>query len=104
VRESVHNPARINDTAAYELAHDQTNMHIGYTSEDENGRYVPGPRANNLFSHVVKGGPAGGGFSTAPDLLKFTNALLADKLLSRHSRETLTTGKVAYAPGIKYGY
>jgi len=104
VREHVYKPAGMNDTDAYELDHDTPNLAIGYTSEDENGRYVPGPRANNLFSHVVKGGPAGGGFSTAPDLLKFTNALVGDKLLSQHSREILTTGKVVYAPGIKYGY
>jgi len=104
VREHVYKPAGMNDTDAFELDHDTPNLAIGYTSEDENGSYVPGPRANNLFSHVVKGGPAGGGFSTAPDLLKFTNALVADSLLSRPSREILTTGKVVYAPGIKYGY
>jgi D-alanyl-D-alanine carboxypeptidase len=61
VREHVYKPAGMNDTDAYELDHDTPNLAIGYTSEDENGRYVPGPRANNLFSHVVEGGPAGGG-------------------------------------------
>ena len=29
---------------------------------------------------------------------------MSDKLLSRPAREILTTGKVVYAPGIKYGY
>ncbi len=104
VREHIYKPAAMNDTDAYELDHDTPNLAIGYTSQDENGNYVPGPRANNLFSHVVKGGPAGGGFSTAPDLLKFANALLGDKLISRRYREILTTGKVVFAPGIKYGY
>ncbi|MDX6385028.1 MAG: hypothetical protein QOK48_2601 [Blastocatellia bacterium] len=104
VHEHIYRPAGMNDTDAYELDHDTPNLAIGYTSEDENGRYVPGPRANNLFSHVVKGGPAGGGFSTAPDLLKFTNALLDDKLVSRHFREILTTGKVVFSPDTKYGY
>jgi CubicO group peptidase (beta-lactamase class C family) len=104
VRDHVYKPAGMNDTDAYELDHDTPNLAIGYTSEDDNGRYVPGPRSNNLFSHVVKGGPAGGGFSTAPDLLRFTNALVDDKLVSRQSREILTTGKVAYTPGVKYGY
>jgi len=104
VREHVYKPAGMNDTDAFELDHDTPNLAMGYTSEDENGRYVPGPRANNLFSHVVKGGPAGGGFSTAPDLLKFTNALVSDKLVGRPSREILTTGKVVFSPGTKYGY
>jgi CubicO group peptidase (beta-lactamase class C family) len=53
---------------------------------------------------VVKGGPAGGGFSTAPDLLKFANALTGHKLLSQRYTDIVTTGKVDASPGVKYGY
>jgi CubicO group peptidase (beta-lactamase class C family) len=104
VREHIYKPAGMNDTDAFELDRDTPNLAIGYTNENEEGRFIPGPRANNLFRHVVKGGPAGGGFSTAPDLLKFANALLGHKLLSQHYTDIVTTGKVAAGPGLKYGY
>lgn len=105
VREHIYKPAGMNDTDAYELDHDTPNLAVGYTNENEEGRFIPGPRANNLFRHVVKGGPAGGGFSTAPDLLKFANALVGHKLLSQRYTDIVTTGKVdAGPPGLKYGY
>ena len=49
----------MNDTDAYELDHDTPNLATSYTNENEEGRFISGPRANNLFRHVVKGGPAG---------------------------------------------
>jgi CubicO group peptidase (beta-lactamase class C family) len=49
------------------------------------------------------GSPAGGARSTAPDLLKFANALFAHRLLSARMTRTVTTAKVA-APGGGYGY
>ena len=104
VREHIYKPAGMNDTDAYELDHDTPNLAIGYTNENDEGRFIPGPRANNLFLHVVKGGPAGGGFSTAPDLLKFANALMGHKLLSQRYTDIVTTGKVVASPGVKYGY
>ena len=48
-------------TDAYELDQDTPNLAIGYTRMDMNGRTSSGPRRNNLFMHVIKGGPAGGG-------------------------------------------
>lgn len=104
VREHIYKPAGMNDTDAYELDRDTPNLATGYTNENEEGRFIPGPRANNLFRHVVKGGPAGGGFSTAPDLLKFANALVGHKLLSQRYTDIVTTGKVVAGPGLKYGY
>ncbi|MFL6331876.1 MAG: serine hydrolase domain-containing protein [Pyrinomonadaceae bacterium] len=104
VREHIYKPAGMNDTDAYELDRDTPNLATGYTNENEEGRFIPGPRANNLFRHVVKGGPAGGGFSTAPDLLKFANALVGHKLLSQRYTDVVTTGKVVAGPGLKYGY
>src|SRR5258707_8719164 len=42
---------------------------------------------NNLFLHVVKGGPAGGGFSTAEDLIRFARALRGHRLLGPEMTE-----------------
>jgi len=42
---------------------------------------------------VVRGGPAGGGFSTVEDLLRFDQALRGHKLLSRVGTETVWSPK-----------
>jgi hypothetical protein len=42
---------------AYEIGFDTPNLAIGYTKEGDRSR-----SHNNLYLHVVKGGPAGGGF------------------------------------------
>lgn len=52
-----------------------------------------------------RGSPAGGAYSTAPDLLKFVQALESNKLVSAHSVELLESGKVSTRPGgPRYGY
>jgi hypothetical protein len=45
--------------------------------------------------HVVNGGPAGGGFSTVEDLVKFAAALQSHKLLDAKHTELVLTGKVS---------
>src|SRR5262249_8585709 len=55
------------------------------------------------FMHVIRGGPAGGGYSTAEDLVRFAEALKGGKLVSPATFELLTTPK----PELKspqYGY
>ncbi len=47
---------------------------------------------NNLSLLPRKGNPSGGGYSTAEDLLKFSQALLSDKLIDKKSRERLLSG------------
>ena len=41
--------------------------------------------APNHFLHGARGSSAGGGYSTAPDLLRFVNAFLAGKIIERAS-------------------
>jgi CubicO group peptidase (beta-lactamase class C family) len=49
---------------------------------------------------VIKGGPAGGGFSTVKDLHRFALALLSDSFVSRRTRELMWTD----FKGANYGY
>lgn len=42
------------------------------------------------------GGPAGGGYATAMDVLRFARALADGRLLDAHSIKTVLTGKVNY--------
>jgi CubicO group peptidase (beta-lactamase class C family) len=106
VREQVYTPAGMHDTDAYEMDRDVPNLASGYTHTGVNGRPELGPRRNNLFLHVVKGGPAGGGFSTVEDLLRFDIALRAYTLLSPEYADIVLTGKVEVGagPDVQYAY
>jgi CubicO group peptidase (beta-lactamase class C family) len=74
-----------------------TRFHMGY---------IPSPESalewtENTFLHVIKGGPAGGGFSTVGDLHRFALALQTGKLLKPSSLEQMWQqhSEVAYGYG-----
>jgi hypothetical protein len=51
---------------------------------------VTGPRyRNNIFQHVMRGGPAGGGYTTVEDLLALDRALRSGKLVSKAMLEKM---------------
>ncbi len=77
------------NTDAYEIDCDTPNLAIGYTRLEGESQ----PR-NNLYIHVVKGGPAGGGFSTVEDLLRFDIALRDSRLLGPNYAQLLLSRKV----------
>ncbi|HJT55625.1 MAG TPA: serine hydrolase domain-containing protein [Ktedonobacteraceae bacterium] len=94
VREHIYRPANMVNTDAYEMDHPPANIAIGYTHTGLEGETKPGFRKNNLFLHIVKGGPAGGGYSTVEDLLNFSIALQEHRLLTKEYTDILLTGKV----------
>lgn len=101
VREHIAKPLGMTHTDAYELDRVNENLAVGYEKEyDDDGtkRY-----RNNIFLHVMRGGPAGGGYSTAPDLLRFAEALKAGKLVSPATFELMTTPKPDVSSP-RYGY
>ena len=100
VREHIYEPTGMMNTDAYEMDYDTPNLATGYTRAPEGGW------KNNLFMHVIKGGPAGGGFSTVEDLTRFAQALLNHTLLSAEDTAFITTSKVAVpgAQGTSYAY
>ena len=60
---------------------------------------------NNIFSHVMRGGPAGGGYSTVEDLLKFDVALRSDKLVGAEYVKLLLSPKPELnSPDYGYGF
>jgi CubicO group peptidase (beta-lactamase class C family) len=103
VRENIFEPSGMSDTAAYEVDAGTPNLAIGYTYLDENGMQTD-QLSDNLFVLPMRGGPAGGGYSTAPDLNAFANALLSYKLLSPEMTDLLLEGKVELNEGVKYAY
>ena len=74
VRENVFKPAGMSDTDSYELDKLPPNTAIGYMKKGTPDR-IP-----NTAAQPARGSSAGGGYSTAPDLLKFANALRDGKL------------------------
>jgi D-alanyl-D-alanine carboxypeptidase len=106
VRDHIYQPAEMYETDAYELDQIVANLAVGYTYADVPSTAQAKQRRNNLLLSVVKGGPAGGGYSTVQDLFKFGRALRSHVLLSPTSTEVVLTGKVDIpdAPGLTYGY
>jgi CubicO group peptidase (beta-lactamase class C family) len=75
VRDNIFKPAGMADTDSYESEKMPPNTASGYTN-----RGGKGGRVNNIFTRPARGSAAGGGYSTAEDLLKFSIALKSGKL------------------------
>ncbi len=96
IREHIYQPAGMRSSDSYDMDQPVENLAIGYhpDADSEFGW------ENNIYLHVVRGGPAGGGFSTVGDLYRFAQALLAEELVSRESLELMWTDH----SGEGYGY
>jgi CubicO group peptidase (beta-lactamase class C family) len=103
VRKNIFEPSGMTDTAAYELDAGVPNLAWGYTRYDAEYNET-GEIRNNSFLMPMRGGPAGGGYSTVDDLLRFSNALLEHKLLSAASTDLALAPKVRLGEIAQYGY
>jgi len=83
VREHIYKPAEMNGSDHYEMDLPVPNLAIGYTRMDGHLEHrVEGSRKENSFIIGIRGSPAGGGYSTVDDLLRFAIALRNHKLLN----------------------
>ncbi len=99
VQQHVWSPAGMNDTsnAAYDVP--IPGRATGYTHRTAEGQWTREARPNDALN-LVKGSPAGCTLSTAPDLLRFADALLAGKIVSPGTLARMTHGDVVLeAPG-----
>jgi CubicO group peptidase (beta-lactamase class C family) len=102
VRENVFARAGMGDTDFDELDRVNHGRATGYTKEFRAGRPL---FRNNQFDLFVRGGPEGGAYSTAHDLLRFARALRGGKLLSpRLVDEALSAKPGLGSPGYGYGF
>jgi CubicO group peptidase (beta-lactamase class C family) len=102
VREHVYQPAGMTNSDAYELDRVNHDLAVGYEREET-------PHGveyrNNIFQHVIRGGPAGGGYSTVGDLTRFAEALKAGRLVSAASVQLLTSPKPELqSPAYGFGF
>jgi CubicO group peptidase (beta-lactamase class C family) len=99
VRDHVYIPAGMTSTALPKPGNQPVpDLALGYTKRG--GQTWHTDRTAPSF----RGTAAGGGYTTAGDLLRFANALQRNKLLDARDAELLTTGHVATPIGARYGY
>ncbi|HYN01305.1 MAG TPA: serine hydrolase domain-containing protein [Vicinamibacteria bacterium] len=102
VRERVYAKAGMPTSDSYDIDLVVPNLAIGYSRE----RTAIGTRWRaNTFEHVIRGGPAGGGYSTARDLLAFAEAMRKGKLVSATTARLLWSAKPELrSPDYGYGF
>jgi CubicO group peptidase (beta-lactamase class C family) len=98
IHKNIYEPAGMKNSDCYEMDYPVENLAIGY-SPDLKSKYG---WQNNFFKHVIKGGPAGGGFSTVGDLHRFARAIQKAKLVSTDSLKALW--KDHSGEGYGYGF
>jgi len=89
VRDHIYKVAGMTSTGSEPEDTHVANLSTGYTAMGANG----GGTRPNGDTLPYRGTSAGGGYSTVDDLLKFADALQANKLLNAQYTEMLTTGK-----------
>jgi CubicO group peptidase (beta-lactamase class C family) len=105
IHDNIYESAGMIGSGCFEVDTPVENVAIGYTKAGYDGEILPpGVWHNNFFMHAVKGGPAGGGYSTVEDLLAFDQALRNNILMSRESFELMTTGRVDRNADVSYAY
>ena len=79
VRQNIYQPAGMIDTDSYGTGDRVANLAEGYTREGLNSTDKKA-RRNNVSTRPARGSAAGGGYSTAADMLKLSLALQSGKL------------------------
>jgi CubicO group peptidase (beta-lactamase class C family) len=102
IRDHVFRPAGMNDSGYFGVDEVTPNRAEGYTRAEEDVLGIE-PRRSNVQTLPLRGSPAGGCYSTAPDLFRFAQALRSHKLLRPELTETITRQQ-AKGPGGATGY
>ena len=98
IRENVFEPTGMENTDFCDMDCPVENLAIGYRrSSDCNSGWK-----NNYYELVMRGSPAGGAYSTAPDLLKFARALQSGVLVSQGLLDLMWIDH--FDPTRSYGY
>lgn len=103
LQEHIFKPNGMVATACYEIDANVPNLAIGYTTFDWDGNDM-GVINDNFSILPVRGGSAGGGYSTVLDLLAFSKALLNHQLLNSEFTQLAMEGKIQIADNVQYAY
>jgi CubicO group peptidase (beta-lactamase class C family) len=94
VRERIYRPAGMRHSGHYLGTDSASGFALGY---DANGK----PTTSDM---ALRGSPAGGGYASANDLLRFATALEDGKLLSKTTLAKMTSGYARMGEDMAYGY
>jgi CubicO group peptidase (beta-lactamase class C family) len=98
VRENIYTPAGMESTDHFMADMFVDNLASGYTRTWDGEDHPDEPRRSNIYTRPARGSSAGGGYSTADDLLSLVLALKADKL-SAPETARMFAGNMAFAGG-----
>jgi CubicO group peptidase (beta-lactamase class C family) len=99
IKEVVFDPGSMADTGFFEMDVPYPDLATGYFEDEEND----GQLKTNAPFVGIRGGPAGGAWSTAADMLRFLLALRSDVLITAETREVLWTS-APMSPEYGYGF
>jgi len=100
IREHIYDPADMDNTIVFDRNKTLSNLAMSYEKVQEEGKAF---WRKTAYAGKIKGSPAGGGFSTVDDLLKFAEALRSNLLISSESKELLMSVKPRLS-SMDYGY
>jgi CubicO group peptidase (beta-lactamase class C family) len=83
IREKIYKPAGMTDTDTYDRDSTVENLAVGYTNQHPLNDNATDYRWENTYLLSPKGTPAGGGYSTVEDMLKYDTALRSGKLVGK---------------------
>lgn len=98
VKNNVFNPSGMSDTGYFPLDSLPERVAFGYIDNDD------GTWRSNIYSIPAVGGPDGGCFTTAPDMMSFWKALLNYQLLREDTTKEMLKCHIKADENIYYGY
>jgi CubicO group peptidase (beta-lactamase class C family) len=99
VRDNIYKIAGMENTTHLEADVPAENVASGYTNNWDENDHPGEPRRNNIYTRPARGSSAGGGYSTADDLLKLVVALKKNELSAPKTSEEINKAGIAIAGG-----
>jgi CubicO group peptidase (beta-lactamase class C family) len=103
VRENIFKPCGMEDTDSYQVDQIAADIAVGYTRQIKCAEGL----SSNVYFMPARGSSAGGGYSTAHDLLNFSTCLMEHQLLNEELTELMLENKVQLTAGdltFEYAY
>jgi D-alanyl-D-alanine carboxypeptidase len=92
IREKIYRPAGMADSDSYDRDSSAENLAVGFTNMHPLAGNTTDFRWENTYLLSPRGTPAGGGYSTAGDMLKYDAALRGGKLIGKACADFLNNG------------